>query len=175
MKYFKGINKLEELKRTYKKLAKKYHPDLQRDEKEREKSTKIMAEINAEYEELTKKLGKGNKQDQEEMDLFKKIIDNIIHLPLEIEICGCWIWVSGNTFPYKDKLNESGLRWAPKKKMWYWKPEGDRRRRRSEMSIEDIRRKYGSLKIKTVSEEEKSQKKKMPTVRYPVSALKKGS
>ena len=34
----------------------------------------------------------------------------------------CW-WVSGNTKPMKEKLKAMGFKWAPKKKMWYLKPQ----------------------------------------------------
>lgn len=34
----------------------------------------------------------------------------------------CW-WVSGNTRPIKDHLKAMGFKWAPKKKMWYLKPQ----------------------------------------------------
>ena len=49
MKFIKDVTTLEELKRVYKKLALKYHPDMGGTDKE-------MAQINNEYEALFDKL-----------------------------------------------------------------------------------------------------------------------
>lgn len=51
--YFSNIHSLEELKVSYKKLARKHHPDAGG-------SASIMAEINAEFDSLFKKLSEGN-------------------------------------------------------------------------------------------------------------------
>ena len=50
MKYFKDVNTLEELRRQYKELLKKYHPD------NPQGSTAATQEINAEYDQLFKVL-----------------------------------------------------------------------------------------------------------------------
>lgn len=50
MKYFNNVNTLEELRRQYKELLKKYHPD------NPQGSTTATQEINAEYDRLFKVL-----------------------------------------------------------------------------------------------------------------------
>lgn len=50
MAYFKNVNSLEELRKQYRDLLKKYHPDCPNG------STEATQEINAEYEELFKLL-----------------------------------------------------------------------------------------------------------------------
>ena len=74
------------------------------------------------------------------------MIAQIIHLAgLNIELCGAWLWVSGETFANREALKAAGLRYASKKQMWYWRPEEaacPRSRRGATMN--DIRRKYGS-------------------------------
>ena len=50
MKYFNNVNTLEELRKQYKELLKKYHPDNQNG------STKATQEVNAEYDNLFKVL-----------------------------------------------------------------------------------------------------------------------
>lgn len=41
---------------------------------------------------------------------------NIINFNINIEICGSWIWVSGNTYGCKTELKQNGFHWASKKK-----------------------------------------------------------
>ncbi|MCH4200544.1 MAG: hypothetical protein LKF87_12175 [Clostridium tyrobutyricum] len=138
--YFNGINTLEELKKLYRKLALQFHPDMGGSHEE-------MSEINNQYDNLFKILKEGNKESTVD-DGFRKVIDKIINLNVKVEICGSWIWVSGNTKSCRKELKSSGFWWASKKKMWYWHPEEDNKIRKSSMSMEEIREKYGSKKVK---------------------------
>ncbi len=76
----------------------------------------------------------------------------VVHLEgIEIEVCGMWVWVSGDTKPHKDALgkNGAGYRWAPKKKKWYYRhSECKSRGSRGKFSMNDIRERHGSEKIK---------------------------
>ena len=79
---------------------------------------------------------------------YRDIIIPILDLEgVEIELCGSWIWVSGNTKEHKDLFKELGFYWAPKKFMWYWRPEEFKSYSRKSKSMSDIRNKYGSEKI----------------------------
>ena len=51
---------------------------------------------------------------------FVEAISNMKDVEYNIE--GTWLWVSGNTKPHREELKRLGLRWAPKRKMWYKKP-----------------------------------------------------
>jgi hypothetical protein len=142
------ISNLQDLKRQFKDLIKKHHPDLGG-------STAIMAEINNEYEHLfvtvqshsTTSKDKYNVVD----DAFREILAKIVHLPdLNIEICGTWIWVSGQTRKYKEHFKVIGLHYAPAKKMWYWhSPTEPSRRRQGTWDISRIREAYGSSEVST--------------------------
>lgn len=137
--YFEGINSIEELKKCYRKLAMQFHPDMGGSHKE-------MSEINNQYDNLFKILKERNQESTVD-DGFRKVISKIINLNLKIEICGSWIWVSGNTKQYKEELKKAGFWWARKKEMWYWHPKEDKKRRKGSMSMEEIREKYGSQKV----------------------------
>lgn len=144
MKYFENIKSIEELKKEYRKLAFKYHPD-------RGGDAEIMKKINCEYDKMFSILKEtsNNASDHEAVDdEFKEVINKIIAFNLNIEICGSWIWVSGNTKEYRKELNSAGLWWARKKQMWYWHPKNElRKKRKATLSIDEIRKKYGSQKV----------------------------
>lgn len=155
--YFQNINSVEELKKAYRKLAFRYHPD-------RGGDTEIMKAVNAEYEALFKKLNVKDeatgKSKHNLNDGFREMIDRIISLDgLDIEICGSWIWVSGDTKKHKDALHAAGYFWARKKVMWYWRPEDAKVRRSTGMTDMDyIRHMYGSEKVKTADSGHKKEK-----------------
>ena len=142
MRYFENVSSIEELKQEYKKLVKRYHPDLNRDMD----TTDIMKAVNAEYEAMFSKLSKDGSS--EVAADFMDILNIVINLEgLDIEICGSWVWVSGDTYKHKDGLKAAGFKWASKKKMWYWHPEDAACKSNGKKSIEDIRNKYGSQKV----------------------------
>ena len=119
-KYFKDVNTLEELRRQYRDLLKKYHPD------NANGSTEATQEINAEYDKLFK--------------VLKEVLQQIITFEgINIEIVGCWIWVDGSTYAYKSMLKEIGFKWAREKKKWYFHTEAFRKRSHKKLSMEDIR------------------------------------
>ncbi len=111
--------------------------------------------INAEYDNMfakVKDIHKNKdgeiytKENMETATEFKDIIDRLIKMQgLEIEVIGKFIWVSGDTKPYKEGLKTLGFRWHSKKKMWYKAPEGYKRRGGGkEYSMDEIRDMYGS-------------------------------
>lgn len=146
MTYFANIKTLEELKKEYRKLAFKFHPD-------RGGNVETMAIINAEYDKMLKivSTGKSENNNSQQVNIddgFRQVIDAIITCEgLEIEICGSWIWVGGNTVAHKTTLKENGYRWASKKKMWYWRPADSVCRATKMKDMDYIRNMYGSIKI----------------------------
>lgn len=140
MKYFSGITNLEELKKTYRRLAMENHPD-------RGGDTETMKAINAEYEEAFNRIKySGQTEAAETASEFIAVIDALMKIKgITVELCGSWLWISGETKSAKDALKAAGCRWASKKKMWYWHPATDApRHRRGNTSMTEIRSKYGS-------------------------------
>ena len=160
MTYFRNVNTLEELRKQYKELLKQYHPD------NANGSTEATQEINSEYDTLFKVLKDRHESktttDNEKNDFnnmkydfkedakLREVLQQIINFEnINIEIVGCWIWVDGNTYEYKDNLKTLGFRWAREKKKWYFHTEAFRKRSRKKLSMEDIRSYYGSTEVKT--------------------------
>ena len=149
MKWFNNPATLEELKKQYKALALKYHPD-------RGGNLKDMQDINAEYDTLFISLknvhqtADGNtyeaKTDSTETASdFKEIITQLIILEgVQIEICGSWLWVTGNTYQHKAVLKSLKFRYSKSKCAWYYHNDGYRKTNGKTFTLEQIRSLYGS-------------------------------
>ena len=137
MKWFKGVKTIEELRKMYRELLKEYHPD-------NGGNVSDMQEINSEYDVLFKRISASY---GEENKAFKEVISKIININADIEIIGLWVWIHGG-YEYRELLKSIGFKYAPKKKCWCWHFGEYRRHSKKEVSLDDIRAKYGSEKVK---------------------------
>ena len=129
MTYFKNVETLEELRKQYKELLKKFHPDNPNG------STEATQAINAEYDKLFKVLkdrheskatadsenGKAdfNKKyyDFAEDKALREMLNKIIGFNgVKIEIIGNWIWCF-DSYGYRKELKELGFKYAGQKKL----------------------------------------------------------
>ena len=144
-KFFNDIKTLAELKRTYKELARKFHPDLGGD-------VEVMQQINAEYDKMIEYFAKhGDKKEQEKAkaevpEKFRKIIAELIRMEfVQIEIVGSWIWLSGNVGKYLRKIKGMGFEYSSKQKKYYLSGDDNAGKcRASHYSFQDLREIYGS-------------------------------
>lgn len=149
MKWFNECTTKEEIKATYKKLAKQYHPDLGGD-------TITMREINEEFEFASAKAIKGANLSEEEAEneiqfseKYREAIEKIIHIDgITVEVLGYWIWVTGNTYPARAALKNAGFFFASKKQAWYFRTGEFKVTRGGQKSLNEIRSKYGSEVLK---------------------------
>jgi len=164
--YIKNVSTLEELKKEYKRLAMIHHPDCGGD-------TEIMKVINNEYDYLFSKLKNTHKNkagqyyekenSTENAGEWKDLIEKLISLKMvkvNIEIIGSFVWVSGETKPYKEELKNLGFKWSQNKTAWYMAPEGYRRQSRKQYDLNEIRGMYGSSTIKNGSAADEQERKK---------------
>ncbi len=158
-KWFNNCKSIEDVKRTYRKLCKEYHPDIHGSATE-----ETMKQINAEYEtafnhfknvhesaEDNTKTYTSNTETTETAAEFMEIINKLIVCEgLEVNVCGKWLWAIGDTYTYKDVLKSLNFRYASKKKAWYWHKEEDTCKSRKNMSLDEIKNKYGCETFKGV-------------------------
>lgn len=155
-KYFANCKTLEELRKEYKKLLKQYHPDNAGGSEEKTK------EINTEYEKAFEALKNNDTKENEwkydfsKDDLFKATLQAIINLNVNIEIIGCWIWVTGDTYSVKEALKTAGFKWCSNKKAWSWHA-GERyfKKSKNKLSMNDLRNLYGSENLRSQMDNEK--------------------
>lgn len=161
--YFKGIDNLEDLRKEYRKLAKKLHPDCGGNEAEFKAMSDEYEKVFAELERAGRKTATNKEAHEKKYDAgldqeIRDIINKIIHLNIDIEVCGSWIWCSGNTYTCKDELKANGFKWCSNKKMWAWHPADYVKKSRKSVSMNDIRNLYGS---ETIKESKKDDTKKL--------------
>lgn len=129
----------DQSKAAYYRACKKYHPDVN------PAGADMMAVVNAAYDALRDFDGDVQEQQTGYADLLNDALNAVLNLPgLFVEICGAWVWVTGETRRHKEALKASGYKWASKKEAWYFRPEQYRSRARGGSSLEEIRDKYGS-------------------------------
>jgi len=124
------------LRKEYKEQAAKLHPDHGGSEEE-------MAKLNQEYQ---------TKEALIDLDAeLREAVEKILNLPgINIEICGSWVWVSGDTRAVFSEIKAAGYRWARKKKMWYYRKAEDAHYYRGKgATMAHIREKYGSEELKS--------------------------
>lgn len=166
-RYFINVNTLEQLRRQYKELLKRFHPDNVNG------STEATQEINAEYDKLFKMLRyrhehesadnsqsntesayKSNMYDWENDKALREALQKIINFSgIEIDLVGAWIWLDGNTYPYKESLKEYGFRWSKQRRKWYWHDGEFKRYGNSKLTYMDIQKMYGSTSVHTMKRE----------------------
>ena len=147
-----GQYTLADIKQIYRKLASVNHPD-------KGGNTETMQLINTAFEELCKFFTSNSTLDinQDEANTnsinFEFIQTLKTMVRVTIEVCGYWVWLSGDTFPYKDKIKELGFKFSGAKKSWYWSPTIDTSSfKRGSKSMKNIRKQYGSTIIETESQ-----------------------
>ena len=148
------------IKEHYRELAKQHHPDLGGD-------TATMQDINAAYEIALKMAYRGQGMDEGKAqwrwtmdeEAAAKVAELLkIKAEIKIELCGLWLWITGETRAAKDELKALGCRWAPKKGAWYWRREADggRRWHKRTLSLAEIRMRYGSDELRAEQQRQAS-------------------
>lgn len=146
-----GQYTIDDVKIIYRKLASKNHPD-------KGGNTETMQIINTAFAELCKFFESGNltldinEDGNEEAKEFNfafiselKTMQGVI-----IEVCGYWVWLTGDTFTHHGRIKALGFKFSGSKKAWYWSPTIDiSKYRRGSRSMKGIRKEFGSNIIET--------------------------
>jgi hypothetical protein len=153
-KYFEHLVTVEEVKRWYRHLAQLHHPD-------RGGDLRVMQEVNAQYHDALKRLnGTTSRRDdgsehkyQYDFDVESAVVDKIaaylgLNLPdVDCALIGTWLWVTGETRPWKEQLKALGFRWHPTRGCWFWH-QGKWRGRQSRAGLDGLAMRYGYRAVK---------------------------
>jgi curved DNA-binding protein CbpA len=120
-----GIVSNKEIKTAYRRKAQQFHPD------KNPAGTEMMKLFNVAYD-IVRDLDNVDVRDNAVMANYPEVLEAalnaVLNLDLTVEVCGLWIWVSGDTKPHKEALKSAGYLWSPKKLMWYFRPNTAKRR-----------------------------------------------
>lgn len=143
-----------EIKTAYRKACIKYHPD------RNPAGLEMMKAVNVAYQFLTETGYNGTERPIDEEvnadfgDELNTAINAVINLTgIHIEICGAWVWLTGNTREYKDVIKAAGYWWAKKKSAWYFRPPDYKSRNRGKWDLDKIRNAYGSTSVETKTQQ----------------------
>ena len=136
----------EIIKMAYRRASSKYHPD-------KGGSVEMMQAVNQAYDVLKDYNGQLDAGEGDYSELLNNAINAIIDLEgIEIEVCGAWVWVTGNTKPHAKVLGRkeggAGFYYASKKQAWYYRPADWKSTSRGKFSLDDFREKHGSQAVK---------------------------
>lgn len=158
-KIFAACETIEELKKAFKKACMSCHPDkggtaaefkAMQQAHDQRAAELAEAEGAQQWKRNQKKDGtyKTAEEILHEQQEFAEIFAKLMPLKgLEIEICGNWLWIGGNTKENKETLKAAGCKWANKKKLWYWHAGEWVKKVRRTLTMDQIRDLHGSEKV----------------------------
>lgn len=144
LNFFADCKTKEDVRKTFFKLCIQLHPD-----KGGDHNAFIRMKREYDYAIVYFKNSADCKETTAENEqCIQEMIENLCKIRgIEIELCGVWLWITGDTYGSKDRLKELGCMFSSKKKAWYWHENADGKKYRGRCSLEDIRNKYGSEKF----------------------------
>lgn len=123
--YFTGddLKDIDSLRQAYRIQAIRLHPD-KHEESESELWTTEFKMMQSEYEsalsQMSREAYKSGKTTFERERVLQEMIDRLMEIPrIEIDLAGCWLWVTTGSWRSRRRLLKLGFRWSKKKQSWY--------------------------------------------------------
>lgn len=161
MTYFRNCKNIEDVKEMYRKLAKQLHPDCGGDPEEFKKMSAEYTQAFNRYKNIHRGTGKKTEKAEQENhteytespEEFADIINKVIFMDgVEIEIVGRWIWLSGNTYNYREDIKAAGFFWSSKHKKWYYNGGTKKSKKHSKLTFDQVKDLHGCKTVKTAKQ-----------------------
>lgn len=115
-------------------------------------SKEIIAAINDQYSELVAALKKAsqveaNKEKATVSEKIKELQNSVDTKGLHLEVCGTWLWVTGQTYPIRNTLKNLGFRYSSNKLSYYYRQEDYRSSTQKPIPMDLIREKFGTSEV----------------------------
>ena len=153
MNYFKDCKTAEDVKATFKKLCKELHPDMNPgkdttaafqamyNEYETAFNSLKNVHVNSKGETYTRTAGTTETPKE-----YADLIIQLLKIPgLIVELCGAWLWITGDTYENRETLKALHFKFSSKKSAWYYHRDPYKKHSKKEFSLNDIRNRFGSV------------------------------
>ena len=162
--FFKDCKDITEASKLHRELMKEHHPDVGG-------NTETAQSINDQFDIFTlhnfthfKETNfryDGKRYDFSEVH-FSEVVSKIIHLNVDIEQVGYWLWVRNWDDAAKKVLTDLGFWKSGKHDCFIYNGGfGGTKRKRTRMSMNQIRNRHGSMTIEQQRKKEEEQRKKL--------------
>lgn len=141
MNYFTTGMTADEAKTLFRKLAVQFHPDKPTG------SHEAFLDLQNQYEKFLRgSCGYTAEKAEQETEAFEMFIRANEFVKtfagVTVELTGTWVWLTGNTFAYREAIKENGFKYSASKKRWYKAPYEIKGKRKG-MSFSKIQETYG--------------------------------
>jgi hypothetical protein len=87
---------------------------------------------------------------------WRETLEKLLNIPrITIEICGSWLWITGETFPVHELIKGLGAKYSGQKKAWYWAANMRQGKCRGKYNnLGKIRARYGSEILESTAQEQ---------------------
>lgn len=159
-KYFSPEMNIEELRKNFRQLCLELHPDKGGDEEqfkamknEYDYFCRLQAAGEAGKATAENRAARFTAETEKEL---REALERFLNIHgIVVEICGSWLWISGNTFPVHEQIKAAGAKFSGQKKMWYWSATMRDGKVRGRYDMKKIRSKFGSEAIESTAAEVK--------------------
>jgi len=81
------------------------------------------------------------------METILKAIEEFKPLNIKVELIGSWLWITGETYPIREKLKALGFLFSGSKKAWFYNGSDKKIRYSKYKSVDEIKQRFGCVEV----------------------------